>query len=286
MLVALLATSSAFAQSVENDSSISTGLIITDDSTVFSLDFPDFISGSIVGTVEPDYGELVVDEDGELLYCPLSVNEELLDEFFVVVNTEDEGIQFLAGLYDPVDGLLYFGWPTQIEMTEEGVSEVATFHVTGFSTRETVFAISSDSDRYSMVAFQEEDETGHTTNRTPSNRPKHEAGDTRRDVDKGGEKADPNRRPVGKRPKNHKGPWPPTNKPKAPKTTGPRVKVNKYPKVKVFLPVQGLGIIADTLEDSKSTGKSFWEQLGETLTAPLRYDGYQDSPYGIPSGAG
>jgi len=50
----------------------------------------------------------------------------------------------------------------------------------------------------------------HTKNPRPSNLPKHEKGEERRKTDKGGEKADPCRRPARQRPADQpKGPWPP-----------------------------------------------------------------------------
>ncbi len=49
----------------------------------------------------------------------------------------------------------------------------------------------------------------HTTNPRPSNLPKHESGDARRQRDSGNEKGDKNRRESRKKPKGHKGPWPP-----------------------------------------------------------------------------
>jgi len=52
----------------------------------------------------------------------------------------------------------------------------------------------------------------HRTNRSKSNKPKHEKGNARRDRDRGGEKGDARRRNEGtnpnKRPKGHKGKWP------------------------------------------------------------------------------
>ncbi len=49
----------------------------------------------------------------------------------------------------------------------------------------------------------------HTTNQRPSNVPKHESGESRRNRDRGNEKGDKNRRENRKRPKGFKGPWPP-----------------------------------------------------------------------------
>ena len=49
----------------------------------------------------------------------------------------------------------------------------------------------------------------HKKNTEPSNKPKHEKGQKRQEQDRGGEKADPDRAPNRKRPKGHKGPWPP-----------------------------------------------------------------------------
>jgi RHS repeat-associated protein len=57
---------------------------------------------------------------------------------------------------------------------------------------------------------------GHKTNRSPSNKPKHQRGTERRGRDKGGETADPQRQGMPwhqKRPKKWKGPWPPPPKP-------------------------------------------------------------------------
>ncbi len=52
----------------------------------------------------------------------------------------------------------------------------------------------------------------HRKNKRPSNKPKHEEGETRRQRDAGGEKGDENRRVPRKKPPNHKGPWPPKKK--------------------------------------------------------------------------
>lgn len=49
----------------------------------------------------------------------------------------------------------------------------------------------------------------HETNKTPSNREKHENANARRKRDVGGEKGDKKRSPNRRRPKNWKGPWPP-----------------------------------------------------------------------------
>lgn len=54
----------------------------------------------------------------------------------------------------------------------------------------------------------------HTKNARPSTQAKHQAGQARKQRDGGGEKGDAARRPPGKRPPNHKGPWPPKPKPK------------------------------------------------------------------------
>ncbi|WJI14309.1 hypothetical protein MWN52_11710 [Pseudoxanthomonas winnipegensis] len=61
-------------------------------------------------------------------------------------------------------------------------------------------------------------EAGHTKNKRPNTRGKHEAGDARRNRDAGNEKGDQRRRPPSKRPPNTKGPWPP--KPSSPKGIG------------------------------------------------------------------
>ena len=49
----------------------------------------------------------------------------------------------------------------------------------------------------------------HETNKTESNRNKHEEGQARKERDRGGEKGDKNRSPPRVRPENWKGPWPP-----------------------------------------------------------------------------
>jgi hypothetical protein len=51
-------------------------------------------------------------------------------------------------------------------------------------------------------------EEEHKKNPRPSNLPKHEKGEARKAMDKGGEKADKRRRPKNKRPPGWKGPWP------------------------------------------------------------------------------
>jgi RHS repeat-associated protein len=50
---------------------------------------------------------------------------------------------------------------------------------------------------------------GHTKGARQSTKAKHEKGNARRAMDRGGEKADPGRRPPRKRPNGWKGPWPP-----------------------------------------------------------------------------
>jgi len=62
----------------------------------------------------------------------------------------------------------------------------------------------------------------HTTNQTPSNRPKHEKGNARRGRDQGGEKGDKGRDFPRKAPPNHKGPWPPKSTP-VPPPIAPRI---------------------------------------------------------------
>jgi RHS repeat-associated protein len=52
-------------------------------------------------------------------------------------------------------------------------------------------------------------EGGHTNNKRPSTRGKHEKGDSRRRSDQGGEKGDSGRRPPRNPPPGYKGPWPP-----------------------------------------------------------------------------
>jgi RHS repeat-associated protein len=62
------------------------------------------------------------------------------------------------------------------------------------------------------VAPRSPDAASHRRNRTPSNKPKHQRGTRRKNVDKGGEKADPRREGMPfhrKRPRKWKGPWPP-----------------------------------------------------------------------------
>ena len=49
----------------------------------------------------------------------------------------------------------------------------------------------------------------HTKNKRPSTKGKHQKGQTRKNTDYGGEKADKIRRPPLKPPPDHKGPWPP-----------------------------------------------------------------------------
>lgn len=49
----------------------------------------------------------------------------------------------------------------------------------------------------------------HRSNQRPSNRPKHEQGQRRRGMDRGGEAADARRQPPRRRPPGHRGPWPP-----------------------------------------------------------------------------
>jgi hypothetical protein len=49
----------------------------------------------------------------------------------------------------------------------------------------------------------------HTKGSRPSTKPRHEKGQARKGRDKGGEKGDDRRDPRGKRPDDHKGPWPP-----------------------------------------------------------------------------
>lgn len=48
----------------------------------------------------------------------------------------------------------------------------------------------------------------HSKGTRPSTQEKHEKGQARKNRDRGGEKADPGRRPPRKRPPDHKGPWP------------------------------------------------------------------------------
>jgi len=55
-----------------------------------------------------------------------------------------------------------------------------------------------------------EDAKEHTKNPRPSNLPKHEKGQKRKQTDAGGEKGDCDRRDQRRRPDTHKkGPWPP-----------------------------------------------------------------------------
>jgi RHS repeat-associated protein len=56
----------------------------------------------------------------------------------------------------------------------------------------------------------------HTTNARPSTKEKHEEGEARKRKDRGGEKGDKKRLPPRKRPKGHKGPWPPKPTPPPP----------------------------------------------------------------------
>ncbi len=49
----------------------------------------------------------------------------------------------------------------------------------------------------------------HTKNARPSTKTKHEEGQARKAIDRGGEDGDKNRRPPRKRPPNWKGTWPP-----------------------------------------------------------------------------
>ena len=51
--------------------------------------------------------------------------------------------------------------------------------------------------------------SGARNESNPSNKNKHEEGNTRRARDQGGEKGDKSRRHQRKRPDNYKGPWPP-----------------------------------------------------------------------------
>jgi RHS repeat-associated protein len=53
----------------------------------------------------------------------------------------------------------------------------------------------------------------HTSGARPSTIGKHQKGDARRGRDGGGEKGDKKRRPNLKKPKGHKGPWPPAGFP-------------------------------------------------------------------------
>ena len=53
---------------------------------------------------------------------------------------------------------------------------------------------------------------GHSKGARPSTKGKHEAGDARRAQDRGGERGDDRRRVPRKKPKGHKGPWPPKMK--------------------------------------------------------------------------
>ena len=48
----------------------------------------------------------------------------------------------------------------------------------------------------------------HSTNKTESNRNRHEKGQSRKDRDRGGEKGDKNRSDSRKKPDGRKGPWP------------------------------------------------------------------------------
>ncbi len=72
----------------------------------------------------------------------------------------------------------------------------------------------------------------HNSNTNPANVPKHEKGKANKKKSRGGEKADPGRRPNTIKPQNHKGPWPPKDSPK-PKTPMP----NKGPKIKTPGPI-------------------------------------------------
>jgi hypothetical protein len=49
----------------------------------------------------------------------------------------------------------------------------------------------------------------HKKGARPSTKNKHQVGQTRKQIDYGGEKGDSNRRPPSKRPPNWKGSWPP-----------------------------------------------------------------------------
>ena len=53
---------------------------------------------------------------------------------------------------------------------------------------------------------------GHRKNARPSTKGKHESGDARRAQDRGGERGDGRRRAPRKKPKGHKGPWPPKSR--------------------------------------------------------------------------
>ncbi len=58
----------------------------------------------------------------------------------------------------------------------------------------------------------------HTKDARPSTKDKHEAGQSRKNKDRGGEKGDARRRPPRKRPDGWKGPWPPPPPPPPPPT--------------------------------------------------------------------
>jgi hypothetical protein len=153
MLVALLATSAANGQSSDGDASIATGLFVMDNAAVFSEDAPNF-SGKLTGVISPEYGEIDFDQNGELRYSPLLVNEEFLDDFFVVVETEDFGTQFLVGTYDPEREELHFGKPSQQDITDSVAGAgagstaflVAMPVVQGKPEREIVIGIHSSSE--------------------------------------------------------------------------------------------------------------------------------------------
>jgi RHS repeat-associated protein len=67
----------------------------------------------------------------------------------------------------------------------------------------------------------------HRTNQRESNRSRHESGAARKQADRGGEKADPERRPPRKPPSGWKGTWPP------PTPKGGRIPILKLP---LFMP--------------------------------------------------
>ncbi|MDB4391809.1 hypothetical protein N9006_00505 [bacterium] len=93
---------------------IPTGVFIFEDDTFLDPSEADLDSKLLI-LIHPEFGEIHLNDSGELLYTPWELNEEFLDEFCAVVEHGDQTLEVWVGLFNPAENFFSFapGDPTK-----------------------------------------------------------------------------------------------------------------------------------------------------------------------------